>query len=108
MSNRKEIPMTHKQLDPRTAYVGIHPEYDLSGCLESVMEYWYDPVGRLPSIGDRAFAHQHPEITDEEWDRLFIEAFHRGEAAFRRRKDFISGWMEDQTAPPCHGGSKEA
>jgi hypothetical protein len=74
------------ELDPRYANVGfrydeIVPGY---GCVGRVY-YWYDPNLKLPAIDEHELRSQHPEIGDREWDRLFYEAFDRGEKEFVER-----------------------
>src|SRR5262249_25721940 len=75
-------------LNPHTAYVGFtyeafgkYPDGDYS---IGRTYYWYDPEGVKPAVDDYDFRQQHPEIDDREWQRLFYEAFDRGEREFER------------------------
>src|SRR5262245_7361616 len=73
-------------LDPRTANVGFQyvEVFPGSGCIGRSY-YWYDPAGRLPAIDAHEFREMHPEIDDDGWQRLFYEAFDRGETGFEER-----------------------
>jgi hypothetical protein len=77
--------MTSSQLDPRKAWVGFSYEEVIPGygCVGRTY-YWYDPARRLPSVDDHEFRAEHPEIDDREWQRLFYEAFDRGETEFEQ------------------------
>ncbi len=88
------------RLDPSTAYVTFTYE-DLTGgeeewgpCVGRVY-YWYAPGSGEPAVTDHALRSQHPEITDDQWDRLSYEAFDRGETAFE----------ENYPATLCHSPS---
>ena len=77
------------ELDPRTASVmfsyepiGDYP--DGEWCTRRVY-YWYDPEGRAASVEADEFRRRHPDVDDREWDRLFYEAFDRGETEFERQ-----------------------
>jgi hypothetical protein len=73
----------NQRLNPHTA--NVHYGYDClvgDGSCVGRVYFWYDPAGLLPAIEDSDFRPQHPEITDSEWDRLFYEAFDRGQTEF--------------------------
>jgi hypothetical protein len=69
------------QLDPHTANVGF-VYGDLGGGCFGRVYYWYDPYGDLVAVDDHDLRPQHPEIADDDWARLFYEAFDRGETEF--------------------------
>jgi len=70
-------------LDPRSANVNFHYGEIVPGDgVYGRVYYWYDPDGRVPAIDEYEFRSQHPEISDREWERLFYDAFQRGEGEF--------------------------
>jgi hypothetical protein len=67
------------KLDPQRANVDF--VYDEvvpgTGCFGRAY-YWFDPAGLLPAVDDHDLRRQYPEVDDEEWRRLFREAYRRG------------------------------
>jgi hypothetical protein len=82
----KQAPHHNSRLDPRTASVLFYwgPDGDNSDGEDCIGRryYWCDPAGVEPSVRDLDFRQQHPEISDEDWQRLFREAFYRGKRRF--------------------------
>jgi hypothetical protein len=76
------------RLDPRRANVGFSWE-DLGGGCVGRVYYWYDPDGNRPALNDHEFRGQHAELNDEQWPRLFYEAFDRAET------EFVEKWPAD-------------
>jgi hypothetical protein len=69
------------KLDPRTADVHYEWEDFGQGTVGRVY-YWFDPEGRAKAVDDDEFRARHPEYDDRTWQRLFYEAFDRGQTAF--------------------------
>lgn len=70
-------------IDLRTAHVGF-VYADLGGGCFGRRYYWSMPGGET-LIWDDELRAEHPELDDREWQRLFADAFDRGETAFVER-----------------------
>lgn len=74
---------TARTIDPRTAHVGF-VYGDLSGGAEMCfgrLYFWRDANSNA-AVWDWDLREQHPGVSDDEWQKLFCEAFDRGETAF--------------------------
>jgi hypothetical protein len=74
-------------LDPRTghAYLAM---YDIGGtgeCYDRFFFWWW-PDRAVPRILDYNLRNMHPELDDEEWERLLREAAKRADVAAAMRK----------------------